>query len=242
MNKKIVFIFLLSCCIILSNGALAQNVYISEYPPFCYTKDGKVTGFATEIVSEIMQRIGVYNNISSLPWKRAYKYLSDRPDIILFTVTRTKAREELFKWVGPITISSLVFFAKKNSFIKINRMEEAKKLRIGTVQGYSSEKFLIKEGFTNIDSVAGSEKSNPLKLMAGRIDLWATVDIVGIYNARLLGVDRKKMKAIYTIKKQPKYIAFSRQTDDLTIERWQKALNEIRKDGTFDRILSNWMK
>lgn len=33
------------------------QVYFSEYPPFWFTKDGKVTDYATEIVREIMKRL-----------------------------------------------------------------------------------------------------------------------------------------------------------------------------------------
>jgi polar amino acid transport system substrate-binding protein len=246
MNRTILFMLVLSFGMIFSHGVWAQSpalkVYMSEYPPFCFTKDGKATGFAAEIVSEMMKRIGVSYNIRSLPWKRAYQYLSEKPNVMLFTVTRTEAREALFKWVGPITTSSLVFFAKNDSDITIRNLEDAKKLkRIGTVQDYSAEKYLLKEGFTNLDAVSGSEKGNPFKLMYGRIDLWATVDMVGIYNARLQGIDPKNMKIVYTILEQPKYIAFSRQVDDLTVQRWQTALDEIKKDGTYKNILNAWM-
>jgi polar amino acid transport system substrate-binding protein len=51
----------------------------------------------------------------------------------------------------------------------------------------------------------------------------------------------EQCQIVYTILEQPKYIAFSRQVDDLTVQRWQMALDEIKKDGTFENILHAWM-
>jgi polar amino acid transport system substrate-binding protein len=105
---KNIFLAVLSTCILITFSAgnvsaekkrfeeIAQ-VYISEYPPFMFTKDGEVTGFATEIVHEIMKRLDVSYDIKSLPLKRAYRYLLEEPKVMMFTVTRTKSRENLLK-------------------------------------------------------------------------------------------------------------------------------------------------
>lgn len=249
MARSIVLIILSALIFIMltTSSTLAEKqkfkeiskVYICEYPPVMFTKDGKITGIATEIVQEAMKRLQVSYDIRSLPWKRVYTYLSEEPDVMVVTVTRTKARENLFKWAGPIITSRLVFFARKDSKIEINTLEDAKKVdRIGLVQGYSVEEHLRQRGFTNIDTMGASEKTNPLKLMNGRIDLWATVDLVGIYNAKLQGINPEDMKIVYVIiKDQHKYIAFSKQVPDEIVQKWQDVLDEIKQDGTFKKIL-----
>jgi ABC-type amino acid transport substrate-binding protein len=35
-------------------------------------------------------------------------------------------------------------------------------------------------------------------------------------------------------------LAFSQHTNDSIVEKYKKALNEIKKDGTFDRVLRKW--
>ncbi|MBW2545397.1 MAG: transporter substrate-binding domain-containing protein [Deltaproteobacteria bacterium] len=250
-----IFLVILSACIfitIIAGNVSAEKqgfeeisqVYTLEYPPVCFTKDGKATGIATEMVREALKRLDVSYDIRSLPWKRAYAYLSEEPDVMLFTVTRTEARENLFKWAGPIITSRLVFFARKDSTIEIKSLEDAKKVdRIGLVQGYSVEKHLRERGFTNIDTMGASEKTNPVKLMKGRIDLWATVDLVGIYNAKLQGINPEDMKIVYVvIKDQHKYIAFSKQVPDEIVQKWQDVLDEMKQDGTFKKVLDKWVK
>ncbi len=253
MEKNIGLVILSAFLFItfIADGVLAEKqkfdkisqIYTVEYPTICFTKGGGVTGAATEIVREIMKRLQVSYDIKSLPWKRAYAYLSEEPNVMLFTVTRSKDRENLFKWAGPIITSRLVFFAKKDSTIDIRSLEDAKKVdKIGMVQGYSVEKYLLQRGFSNIDAISASERTNPTKLMTGRINLWATVDLVGIHNAKLQGIDPKDMKTVYVIKKQQKYIAFSKQVPDVIVQKWQDALDKMKQDQTFEKILNNWIQ
>jgi hypothetical protein len=37
------------------------------------------------------------------------------------------------------------------------------------------------------------------------------------------------------------YMAFSRSTPDSIIEKWQNTLDEIKADGTFAQIFSEWI-
>ena len=137
MARNIVVIILCACIFItfIADSVSGEKqkfseisqVYICEYPPFMFTKDGNVTGVATEIVREIMKRLKVSYDIKSLPWKRAYSYLLEEP-VMAVMCTRTKARENLLKWAGPLIAAPLVFFAKRDSKIEIKNLEDAKKL------------------------------------------------------------------------------------------------------------------
>ena len=73
-----------------------------ELSPFNHTEDGKVTGFSSEIVLEICERVGHAKTIQVMPWARAYKSILNEDNKVLFSTTRTANREDLFKWVGPI--------------------------------------------------------------------------------------------------------------------------------------------
>lgn len=88
------------------------------------------------------------------------------------------------------------------------------------VNGYYVEKYLRQQGFANIDTMGASKKTNPFKLMKGRIDLWATVDPVEIYNAKLQGINTEDIKIAYVINKdQHERIAFSKQVPDEIVQK-----------------------
>jgi ABC-type amino acid transport substrate-binding protein len=70
--------------------------------------------------------LGLTSKIMVYPWVRGYKYLETRKNAALFSTTRSKKREKLFKWVGPLAEKKIGFFAKKDRKIKLKTVQDAK--------------------------------------------------------------------------------------------------------------------
>lgn len=222
------------------SSAAEFKILTEEYPPFNYTEDGKLTGLSSDIVREITKRLGHSSEITVQPWARAYNAIQKEDGIILYSMTRTEQREDLFKWAGPVASNKWVFFAKKGSGVTINSIDDAKKLRkIGTYKDDATEQFLKEQGFTNISSVIKDEQNVP-KLMAGRITLWIVGELQGIHKARVQGLDGE-LEKVFDVKDTQLYIAFSRNTPDTEIAKWQKALDDMKADGTYDAMMKKYM-
>lgn len=216
------------------------KIMTEEYPPFNYTEDGKITGLSTDVMMELTKRVGHNSDFEVLPWARGYNLIQKKSGQILFSMTRTEAREELFKWVGPVASNKWVFFAKKGSGVTITSLEDAKKVKkIGTYKDDAAETFLKEEGFQNLDSVVNDELNVP-KLMAGRINLWIVGELQGIYKAKAKGVS-DDLEKVMDIKDTQLYIAFSKDTADEDIAKWQKALDDMKADGSYDTILKKYL-
>jgi len=224
------------------SAAMAQTFTImtEEYPPYNYTEDGKLTGLSTEVVQAIADRIGHSKEVEVMPWTRAYTLIQKSEGQILFSMTRTEAREELFKWVGPVAANKWVLFARKGSGIKLASLDEAKKIgKIGTYKDDAAESFLKAEGFSNLDSVLNDEQNVP-KLTAGRIDLWIVGELQGIYKAKKKGV-ADQLEKVLDVKDTQLFIAFSKNTPVEVIAAWQKALDEMKADGSYEAIVKKYM-
>ena len=91
-------------------------------------QDGKVTGFATEVVQEILKRLNQPDNIKMMAWDDAYNLALAEKNVVLFSTTRTEQRESLFHWVGPIGSYRDILYARSGSGIVINNLEDAKKV------------------------------------------------------------------------------------------------------------------
>ncbi len=222
--------------------SFADNFTImsEEYPPYNYTEGGKLTGLSTEITRMILEKVGHADNIKVLPWSRSYNLIQQKDNHILFSMTRTEAREDLFKWVGPVAENNWVFYAKKGSGLTISSLDDAKKVKaVGTYKDDAAEMLLKEKGFSNLDSVL-DDSVNVLKLVKGRIDLWITGDAMGMHKARKKGLS-DKIENIFEVKKTKLYIAFSKNTPDAVIQKWQKALDELKADGSYDKILSRYL-
>ncbi len=233
----------LACLLGFAANATAGtfSIMTEEYPPFNYTENGQLTGLSYDVMIELLKRVGHPNNIQVQSWSRSYKLIQAKDNRILFSMTRTKQREPLFKWVGPVATNKWVFFAKKGSSIKINSLDDARTAkRIGTYKDDAAELFLKESGFTNIDSVI-DDAVNVKKLLAGRIDLWIVGHLQGLHKARAAVGDSTVLEKVFDVKDTQLYIAFSRSTPDAVIAKWQAALDGIKKDGTYDKILKKYM-
>tara|TARA_B100000959_G_scaffold287292_1_gene370865 strand:- start:2347 stop:3093 length:747 start_codon:yes stop_codon:yes gene_type:complete len=223
----------------ISGPAYGLDILTEEFPPYNYTRDGKVTGLSTEIVREILKRIDHPDNIKVHSWALAYKIIQKKDNVVLYSTVRSKGRENLFKWVGPISISNLVFFAKKGSGILMKSYDDARKVKsIGVYRLDHAELFLKEKGFNNLDIVL-DPGLNPRKLAAGRLSLWMINGKVGVFLAKEAGV-LDKIEKVYEIKTDALYLAFSKTIPDAVIDKWQKTLDGIKSDGTYDKILTKY--
>lgn len=216
------------------------KIYTEEFPPYNYTDKGEITGISTEIVREILRRLDHPEDIEISSWLNAYRLVQEKDNTILYSTTRSPFREDLFKWVGPLVPNNIVFFARTISGISIKTLNDAKKVgRIGVYMDDFGEILLNEKGFTNLRSVPDN-RVNIKDLVEGKIDLWIINELTGNQMAREIGL-ANKIEKVYDVQKEFMYIAFSKNTPDSIIDKWQKALDEIKADGTYAQIFSKWI-
>ena len=230
--------------LLAAHSALSSELTIltENLPPLNYLENDVLVGPSVEIVKEIQRRVGSNEPIQVYPWARAYKIALEEKNVILFGMTYTKVREDKFKWVGPIATKRDILVAKKGSGIKINSLEDAKKVkRIGTLRDDTREHLLKSHGFTNLESVS-DEQLNAKKLALGRIDLWA-IKIPGLRTVcDLAGVDYTEFEEVYHLREIDLMIAFSKKTSDSIVQKWEDTFHEMLGDGTVMQIQKKWNK
>jgi polar amino acid transport system substrate-binding protein len=217
------------------------NIYTENSPPGNYLDKGELTGFAVEVVREILRRSGRIENIQVVPWARGYNMTLTNPNVALFSTTRLPQREKIFKWVGPLYRQTWGFYAKNGSGIILNSLDDAKKIaRIGTYHKDAKEQFLQKKGFKNLVST-NTNISNIKHLIQGSVDLWVSSDFNMPYLARQAGILPNSLELVYAFREVDNYIAFSMQTPDATMGEWQDILDAIKKDGTYAKLYDKYV-
>ena len=240
MKKWILLMIALALATVSSAGSAELTILTENLPPLNYVEKGVLTGSSVEIVKEIQRRVGSSDPIQVYPWARAYRMALDEKNVILFGMTHTKDRHDKFKWVGPLAKKRDILVAKKGSGIKINTLEDAKKVkRIGTLRDDTREKLLTSYGFTKLYSVSDEQK-NARKLVMGRIDLWAYKSPGVKKVCELAGVNPNELEEVFHLREINLMIAFSNKTSDTIVERWQEAFDEMSKDGTLKIIQEKW--
>ena len=127
MNKSVFLSWLVALSVLfLATDARASatdpgalKILTEDNPPLNFTKDGEITGLATEVVRELVKRTGTAGRIRMVAWPEGYKALSEYPDVVLFSTVMTAERKGHFQWVGPVAVVDTNLYAQKGSEIQI---------------------------------------------------------------------------------------------------------------------------
>lgn len=243
--KKFLLIFIFSISIYgVSKEIPNFRLLTEELRPFNYSINKKAYGISIEILNEIFRRLDSKQNaINSefFPWARAYYISQNERMNILFVTARTKDRERLFKWVGPIFSDKIEAFALKKRNIQINDISDFQKYRISTYIGDSQEELINKLGIPieSLDRLISSE-ARFKKLYSGRSDIIIASRIVFFDYLNSNEINTNTLDSIYELDSIDICYAFSLDTPDWVVDKFQEVIMDLHKDGTINKIYESY--
>jgi len=220
-----------------------------HWPPYNIVTDGNLSGISVELY-ELMLKM---NNSKTrrkdfkiTSWKATY----DTAKFIKFnaalTMTRNKIREKDFKWVGPIDTKTSGLISKKSKGIRIKSAKDLTKYRIAVVRGYSTHEMLKKAGIRKNLVITGGLYAvyNAMrKLVDEQVDIYSTSNINYIMKMfETHSFDPNEYEIIKKYKADNLYFAFNIHTSDKVINQMQSALDQLKRDGTYKKIKSKYLK
>lgn len=229
----------LASLLLLGSFATSAELTImtEDFPPYNYAKDGKVKGVCTSITQAVQKKINDQSPIILADWSKSYERVLKEDNLALFCTTRTEVREKLFKWVGPIAFSKLIFQESTLRPTHIKTLEDAKNVgAISVTENDSSHQYLKELGFSNFLMV---EDANQLyqAVYDGKADLttgnWLTLPLSLKQHYLPPGSLRNTNVKVYN---KGMYIAFSKTTPDSVIATWQNALVKLKESGEYNNI------
>jgi len=216
------------------------RILTADNPPLNFSKDGEITGLATEVVRELIKRTDTHSDIEMTTWPDGYRELSDHANVALFSTVMTAERKELFHWVGPLATVDTNLYALQGSGLEIANLDQARKAgKIATVSKFYSEQMIAAENFTN--TVSYPDRATSLRqLLDGKVQLVAASNTEMPAALKNAGASADDVKSAFTLSTDLVYIAFSKGTSRALVDRWQNALDAMKRDGTFARIYAQW--
>lgn len=207
------------------------------YPPFTFHDDeGKLTGFDVEITREVADRIGVEVVFKETKWDSIFAGLnSERFDMIANQVGINPERKEKYDFTDTYNQSSAVLVTHKDNN-EIKSFEDIK--GIASAQSLTSNYGdIAKEYGADVTSVEGFKEA--MQLIASK-----RVDVT--INDRLSVLDFLNKQTDAPVKivdreDEASKSAFAlRKGSDELIEAVNKALADMKEDGTYLDISKKW--
>ena len=241
MNPKYLLAVLSFCSFCINVTAAELRLYTEDYRPFSYLENGKPSGMAVAVVEELIRRTGERARIELVPWTRGYHQVRHQADTALFSTVRTAQREAEFQWVGPIAQGYTRFYTYKDAGLRVTSLDDVRHLGTLAVpkQWYSYE--LLRE--QALDNLYGVPTPQDMLRMFrhGRVKLLLanTLTLDGMLAEQ--GMNAGQLQEQFDLMTNGSYIAFSLQTDAERVAQWQQALQQMRQDGSLERIYRHWL-
>lgn len=238
-------IFFLSVIGTVSYGQTLR-VVTEDYPPYNYMVNGKLSGLSTEIVEAVMQKADFHGKPKMYPWARAYAIALNKKNVLIYSIVKNKKRENLFKWVGPIISSDMIYLykLKKRKDIQINFIEEAKKYMIGVERDDAFCLSLVEKGFiSNKNLYISSNFEQSVKLLClGRVDLIGGLELNVVYKIQKMGLNLNDFIKAYSLpEKRNYYMAFNKMTSDNIVSLFQQKLDVLKQDVAYQKIIMKYL-
>lgn len=203
------------------------------YAPFTYhDKDNKLVGFDVEIGEAVAEKLGVKPEFVEGKWDGLIAGLdAKRYDAVINQVGITEERQKKFNFSNPYIVSKVVLIVKDdNDAIKDFADLKGKKAAQSLTSNYGQQ---AKDAGAELVGTDGFDQSIQL-VLTGRAD--ATL------NDSLSYLDFKKkqpdapVKVVASQENATSSGVILRKGDEELVAAVNKALDEIKADGTYDKI------
>ncbi|MGO0061931.1 transporter substrate-binding domain-containing protein [Brevibacillus fluminis] len=207
------------------------------YKPFSFKDNGNLTGFDVEIGQALAEKMGMNPVPITNPFETIIQGLvSNKYDSIIGSLTVTDERKKAIAFTNTYYRSgSQMFVAEDNNTIKTK--EDLKGKRIGAQKGSNYLEWAKK--LTDADKITtyDSDITALLDLTTGRLDAVITDQVVGL---RFIKEGGGKIKDVGELLSKDDQAIGVRKDDKEMLDKINKALDEIIKDGTYEKISQKW--
>ena len=202
-------------------------------------------GISYELVKSILKHSGLKNyEIKWYPWARAYRIALKEKNTAIFTIARSKEREELFDWTCKLFETNIwVYCLKKRDDIKIEKIEDLKNYKISAWRNDYRHQFLEQNlGHRKLE-LTNSDKSAILMVREGRADAFLHYDAIFPIFMKKMNLNPNLFKKVFKINALsgvPFYLAINKESDPYLIKMLKKGLEKSKLTGEFDRIIGKF--
>jgi ABC-type amino acid transport/signal transduction systems, periplasmic component/domain len=208
------------------------------YPPMEFKdKDNKLVGYDIDMANEIAKKLGVKVEFVPTAWDGIFMALQSKKfDVIHSTVSITDERKKTMIFTEPYIYGGNAIFVKADN-TTVNSQDDFKDKIIGCQVGTTAQDVLSKmSGMKEVKKYNGMTEAF-LDLKNGRIDAVVSDPQVGDYYIASQKDKFKKIKSL--LNQEPIGAAFRKDDTDLR-DGYQKAMDELKKDGTLSKLSEKW--
>ena len=223
-----------------ARGASARvlRVVTSHLPPLVMENGGEAPGALHEVVTELCKRTEQVPALQFVPWKRALFLAASMPATAIFPVTRLPEREPQYRWLAPLYEDNYVFLAPRGRAFDVRHADNMKDMRITLIRGSALKGVLAEMGFKKIVEARSVDEVHRFLVVGIADAAYGELSIVRKSLRSRVALDDFDISA--PVSRTVAWLAGSLDFTEADAARYQRAMREMKADGTYFAILKRY--
>lgn len=228
-----------------------KSVRWAEDPPYgMRSEQGRLQGVYTDLMREVLLRMGCTARFVEMPWARGLLSLQRGSLDILPGALPTAERASFARFSIPFMRSPNVLFVSREAAEKyhLQQLEDmvGTDFRLGAqidvVYGDSYQALLQNPAFRERLVMISSREGAWKMIKAGRLDGMIADEITGVIELSKLGLSADVQRSGLIISDEPAVVAFSRQSvSPAFVEQFDRTLSGMLEDHSWERIVQAYL-
>jgi len=208
------------------------------YPPFSYQdSSGKLVGFEVDFANALATQLGVKAVLQPAPWDGLLASLeAGRNDVIINQVGATPAREKIYDFSIPYSVSGIQMIIRKTEADQIKTPADLAGRRVGVGLGTEYATWLTQNVPSAIQVTYTSDASRYQDLLYGRID-------AGLNDSVNVALQVKQSDGVLVAAGPvfaPSTASVAMPKDPALLSAINEAIIALRANGELSRLSQKW--
>lgn len=238
--KKFVKSLLMGALILsLSVSAMAKDkIFVgtnAEFPPFEYLDKGDVTGFDIELVNELGKVMDADVKVLDMSFDGLLPALQmKKVDLVIAGMTATEERKKTVSFTQPYYTASQVIIVKEGNN-SIKSFDDLKGKKVAVMLGFTGDTIVSEIEGVSIERF-NAAYAGIMALQADKVE----AVVLDSEPAKNYVKQNPGLVLAEADAEQEEYAIALRKNDKALLEKVEKALAEIKANGTYDALIKKY--
>ena len=238
--KKFVKSLLMGVLVLsLSVSAMAKDkIFVgtnAEFPPFEYLDKGEVTGFDIELVNEIGKVMDADVKVLDMSFDGLLPALQmKKVDLVIAGMTATEERKKTVSFTQPYYTASQVIIVKEGNN-SIKSFDDLKGKKVAVMLGFTGDTIVSEIEGVSIERF-NAAYAGIMALQADKVE----AVVLDSEPAKNYVKQNPGLVLAEADAEQEEYAIALRKNDKALLEKVEKALAEIKANGTYDALIKKY--
>ena len=238
--KKFVKSLLMGALILsLSVSAMAKDkIFVgtnAEFPPFEYLDKGEVTGFDIELVNELGKVMDADVKVLDMSFDGLLPALQmKKVDLVIAGMTATEERKKTVSFTQPYYTASQVIIVKEGNN-SIKSFDDLKGKKVAVMLGFTGDTIVSEIEGVSIERF-NAAYAGIMALQADKVE----AVVLDSEPAKNYVKQNPGLVLAEADAEQEEYAIALRKNDKALLEKVEKALAELKANGTYDALIKKY--